>query len=880
MSINQILKKKFIFLLILLFSINVYAQILKGKITDVQGNPIEYATVYISEIQMGCVTSESGEFIISLKQGSYTCIIQHLSYQTVNKTVQFPQQSYLEIKMEPKAILLREVNIGSEDEDRAYAIIRKTVAKSPYYEKQLLKYTSTFYAKGTLKIKDIPKLAGKFIEKEAQIRKGDTYTEESISEVVVTPEKNIQKVISKRSSYPESFQIGSSSFGYYNIYKNVNEEFISPVTKRGLSVYRYKWEYSYLDNELLIHHIKVIPRNSNPFTFSGYIDIIDGTWHVYNFDFRGSIDLGIGKANFSIKENFVPVENNVWMPGSLHEVFDAKAMGFGGVMSLTYSIRYKDYEVNPAINSPNPAAEVLPSIPTPEKKPVVSKKSEKLTREITEIIEKEKLSTRDAVKLVDLVEAKNKEDLKNNPRNDSINPLELQRRFFKTIDSNASNYDSVHWANYRTIPLSEEETFSFVQKQIKDSILEERNKEKEELLSQKKNLNLFKSKTFNMGIDWLNSVLAFNTVEGFKIGANVYANKRFKDSVTSLNNEVNFGYAFKAKHFFFDVSSKWNYNPKRFASLEIFGGKQTVDFKQKLQNGKYFVNSISSLFFRENLIQYYDRIFVGIKHEIEIFNGFQTSAGLSYEQQRPLDNRSDYSFFFRKKREYNSNIPDNEYLASNADYVSFHSTFLLDISISYTPKMFYLYYRNGKIKQYIKSKYPTFTLTWKKAISNVFGSNSQFDYLELNIAQNIDFGFLKTLKYSVSTGFFPHAKSIHFSNFKHFESNNFWVVFNQLSGAFNTMYNYRYSTNEWFASGNIKYETPYLVLKYIPGFNKTLITENLHLSILSNPLTKGYVEVGYSLAKIYFIGNIGFFVGFDEFKDVYWSIRVGFSLFD
>jgi hypothetical protein len=69
------------------------------------------------------------------------------------------------------------------------------------------------------------------------------------------------------------------------------------------------------------------------------------------------------------------------------------------------------------------------------------------------------------------------------------------------------------------------------------------------------------------------------------------------------------------------------------------------------------------------------------------------------------------------------------------------------------------------------------------------------------------------------------------------------------------------------------------MLKFIPGLNKTLITENLHLSCLSNPLTKSYIEVGYSLSNIFLVGNIGFFVGFNEFKSVNWSIRGGISLF-
>jgi hypothetical protein len=872
--------KNILFILFLLSCLNNYAQSLKGKITGLQGEPVEYATIYIIETKTGCITSETGEFILSLESGKYTCIVQHMNYQTVTKTVEIPQATFLEIKMEKKTILLKEVAVSAKDEDRAYQIIRNTVAKSPWYKKQLLSYKATVYAKGTLKVKDAPKvmnLVNKFLKEENKIpiKKNDVFTEESVSEVTVTstPDKVVQKVISKRTSYPEQFDV-SFGFSFLNIYRTYDGSFISPVTKEGLSAYRYSLAHSYQDGENLIYNIKVTPKNNTPFTFSGTIDIIDGSWHVYNFELKGSMDLGFVKPKFTFKQNYVPIEKNVWMPGSFKTTIDAKAMGYHFEINTTHSIKYKEYTVNPALTSPNPPVEKATQ--TSEKKPAVSKKLEKLNNEITEIMNKEKFSTKEAIKLVELVETKNKEEAKNNPKNDSVNSLEIPRRFSISVDTNALKYDSLYWENYRTVPLTEDELSGFEQKRINDSIKEEKKK-----FSLKDGIDIGKKKdkTFFFGVSPTKSVLTFNTVEGFKAGIHLYANNKFKDSVTTLNNGMTIGYAFAAKQVFFDISSQWNYNPKRFASLELFGGKHTCDFKKEQQDGKYLMNSISSLFLRNNLIQYYARTFVGVKHKTELFHSFQMSCGLSYEQQRPLENRTHYSFFYRKTRDYKSNTPDNKYVINNFDYLSAQNALLFDISLSYTPQMFYRYSKDKKTKYYAGSKYPTFTLTWKKGINALHRCTSNFDYLELNIAQDVKLKLSKHLKYSVSAGFFPNTKNIHFSQFKHFPTNNFWVTFNTFSEAFNTMPNYKYSTNEWFVSGHLKYETLYLMLKFIPGLNKTLITENLHFSFLSNPLTKSYFEFGYSLSRIYFIGNIGFFVGFNEFKSFNWSVRVGFSLF-
>jgi len=871
--------KKVLVVLFLLISTHSYAQFLKGKITNQQGESIEYATIYVVETKTGSITTETGEFILSLSSGTYTCIVQHMNYQTVTKTVEIPKTTFLEVKMEAKNIQLKEVSVSAK-EDRAYWIIRNTVAKSPYYRKQLTSYHANYYAKGTLKVKEAPKLmnlVNKFLKEEDKIpiKKNDIFTEESVSEVKVTPHKTEQKVISKRSSYPEQFDISFERFYFFNIYRTSDNSFISPVTKEGLATYRYFLDHSYQDGELLIYHIKVTPKNNSPLTFSGYIDIIDDSWHVYNFDFKGSMDLGFAKIKFDFKQNYAPIEKNVWMPGSFRTAFDAKAMGFRFELNTTNSIRYKDFTVNPELSSPKPPADE-PTLAS-EKKPVVSKKSEKLAKEISEMMNKEKLTTRETIKLVELVETKNKEDSKSNTKNDSVKPLEIPRRFFLTVDSNALKYDSLDWETYRTVPLTEEELGSFEQKRINDSIKEEKKKfslmDDIEIGKKKK-----KRKSVFIGFSPSKSVLAFNTVEGFKMGAHLYVNKRFKDSVTSLRNGFTLGYAFAAKQLFFDFSSKWNYDLRRFASLEFFGGKQTCDFIKDHQKGNYFMNSISSLFFRDNFIRYYDRIFVGAKHDIELFHSFRVASALSYEQQGPLDNRSDFSFFFRKKREYKSNTPDNKYIANNLNYLSAQNALLLEVSVSYTPRMFYRYSQNKKIKYYVGSKFPTFTVTWKKGINIPMRCTNNFDFLELNIEQKINLKLSKHLKYKVTTGFFPNAQNIHFSQFSHFQTNDFWGRLNTFSEIFNTMPNYKYSTNEWFVSGHLKYEALYVLFKFIPGFNKTLITENIHISFLSNPLTKGYVEVGYSLSKIFFVGNIGFFAGFNEFKSFSWSVQVGLSL--
>ena len=59
------------------------AQILKGKITNQSGEPIQYATVYIQELKQGTTANTKGDYEIRLPAGKYAVIYQSLGYEPI-----------------------------------------------------------------------------------------------------------------------------------------------------------------------------------------------------------------------------------------------------------------------------------------------------------------------------------------------------------------------------------------------------------------------------------------------------------------------------------------------------------------------------------------------------------------------------------------------------------------------------------------------------------------------------------------------------------------------------------------------------------------------------------------------------------------------------
>lgn len=846
-----------------------------GKIVDNEGNTVPYATVYIEEAKSGVATNYEGAFSMKLEAGTYNIRVQHVNYETIFRTLQLDGNKLFQIKMTPKSILLSEVEVRPDREDPAYAVMRKAIAKAPYYRRLFESYKAESYNKGTLRVDKLPKIMSRAIKKadsDLDIKVGDVFTQERISEIVYENDSARQTIISVKSSFPDQIGLNDAffdAFALFNIYGQT-PGLVSPLSRESFATYKFALE-SATHNEYgkKVYHIRLTPKQkNNPLAFTGHIDIVDSTWHVHYFDISARQDLSVAKVEYNIKENFSELEKDVWAPTTLFLKMNASALKMEATIDLSAAIKYKEYQLSRVLKPVEPNGLTTPMLPDNEI--VVSDKSKKLEEKIVEISQKEEMSNRDALKVVSLIEAKDKEDRKNNPApREKETTLEIKSRSVVTIDSLAHMRTDAYWDEMRSVPLSEAEAQGYQEKQVSDSIKKAKGTMPRLSRNQPDGL-----KPLYYGVDLFASSISFNPVDALKIKVNGYLNKRFKDT-TMWHNSLTLGYSFGQKHLLFAASSRYDYYPEKRATIGISGGQEAFDFN--ISSGvQPIVNTISTLFFKENYLKMYQRAHLRLFHDIELFNGFDTKVSLGYEWRKQLHNETDYSFFYKESKEYEENVPDNPYVASDPSCLNDGRAALISVELRYTPQRYYTY--SNRRKQFLRSKYPTLSLIWKKGIPDLFGSTVNFDYLQIGISQKIRMGVLKSIDYEATGGWFVNRQSMHFSDFKHFRTCHFPLMFDNIYKAYHTMDVYRASSNEWMVSGFFKYETPYLVLKYIPGLNRTLMTESLYLSYLKTPFVKDYIELGYSLDNIWLVGNIGVFVGFENFRYAQWSLKVSINL--
>ena len=107
----------------------VNAQGIRGRITNVQGESIPFATIYVPELSTGTTSNSDGNYELKIPEGKRKVLFQCLGYQT--QTVEpIVGKSFHEInvRLEMQEYQIPEIKIMASGEDPAYYIMRRAIA--------------------------------------------------------------------------------------------------------------------------------------------------------------------------------------------------------------------------------------------------------------------------------------------------------------------------------------------------------------------------------------------------------------------------------------------------------------------------------------------------------------------------------------------------------------------------------------------------------------------------------------------------------------------------------------------------------------------------------------------------------------------------------
>lgn len=810
---------------------------IKGTIRSEDGTPLTWATIYVKQLGTGTAANEQGYYEVSLPPGRYDIVYQHLGYESQQRQVEVAHDFVvINIILKEQVIVLQNVTVTAGNEDPAYTIMRKAIAKAKYHTQQIDSFSARVYIKGSGKLKDYPWLAKKALEKEG-IKKNRVFVSESVSEIhYKRPNTFREKVISIRSDGRDN-NTSPNSFVFGSFYQPMIAETVSPLSPAAFAYYKFEYQGTFKDRNYDVSKIKVIPRSRGDNVVEGMLYIVEDWWSIHSLDFS-TTKLGI---RIDIKQMYAPVDDKAWLPVSQQFFINGKFFGFE--FDYTYLATVSNYRItlNPELVVENMVVidEKLQTEKAREIEKTLSNKSQPLQQRLEAGQEITRKELKSIMKEYERQERKQQSD-----------PTVVANTEFK-VDSGAYKKDSLYWASIRPVPLTDEEVKGY---RITDSLaIEERKKDEGDTLRRSdKNKEGFQpwdvltGDYYKLGKRtslWMEPIqVLFNPVEGFVLLQRTNWGYALQDSLrTRLNFRPTFRYAFTRRQ----LSGTLRVQVRnRKGRIQLEGGRYIQQFNPD-EPILPAINTATSLWGMRNFMKIYEQDFIALNAQRIITPRLRFSTSWSYAYRRELFNMTNYTWTRRNSEGYLPNAPESLEL-ENTSFPN-HYAFIGSATVTYRPWLKYRI-RNGR-RYAIETSSPAFSLRYDQGFP-AFGSGINFNRAEIGYRQTLNVGVRGELRVNLQAGKFFKTDSMVFMDYRHFMGNLTPLATTDPIGSFRLLDYYRYSTAKEYLVANFNYQFRKLLVSSNYKLHLLGIRESIFINYLGTPTSQNYMELGYAINGI------------------------------
>jgi len=838
---------------------------LRGIISDPQGEPLAFASLYVNETGAGAVTNEEGYYELRLAPGDYTVVIQFLGYQTRIEKITIGQ-SFQErnFRLQPQSFELKEVEVTSDGEDPAYTVMRRAIAKAEYHRQQLDAYQAEVYIKGSGRLLKSPGIVRKFVEREG-IDSTMAFTSESISEVTYErPNTYKERVISVYTTGEDNSN-GPTGFINGSFYDPKISGAVSPLSPKAFGYYRFQLDGYFEDRGYLVNKIRVTPRSQGDNVFSGYIYILEDYWSIHSLELT-TYQYGF---RFDINAIFNPVEQNVWMP--VRYTFYAIGRIFGFEFEYEYLSTVNEYDIT-----------LNPELPTE-----LDVVDDKLNKELAAQIEqarKKNPEQAEAIEKLNQGEELTRKELRKMMRSyakeerQEQEAPEVVENTSMEIDSNAYRQDSAFWAEVRPIPLTDYEVKGY---EWQDSITRAEDEKAEETAGSNTSrggdvgfFGLLFGRRYKIGErTYLNyrsplTDIQFNPVEGWN-GTGSLAYQRRRDHYdVDAGLDARYGFAWRRFNMRLFTEHEFGANKQHEISLE--GGRFVQQYNREYPVSELF-NTIYTLF-DENYVHMYEKEYVQLDYQRDWARNATLRLGAEWANRR---NMGDY--FARKwipeDDAATPNWPENEEVTY--PLAPREKAFILTAGIEVRPWQKYRI-RNGN-RYALDDSSPTLGLSYRGGLSDVAESVTDYSLLEFQYQHKIPVGVRGILDLRVNAGAFLNDDYLGFADFKHFPGNELIITANDPVASFRMLPFYQNSTQQEFVAAHAHYQFRKFLVTQIWEVQLLGIRENLFTNYLYTPTSQNYFEVGYGIDNIFRFLRLEFVTSFRDGRYENFGVRIGIA---
>lgn len=176
-------------------------------------------------------------------------------------------------------------------------------------------------------------------------------------------------------------------------------------------------------------------------------------------------------------------------------------------------------------------------------------------------------------------------------------------------------------------------------------------------------------------------------------------------------------------------------------------------------------------------------------------------------------------------------------------------------------------------------KGPIFTCDYEHSIKGIMGSNMRYSRWEFDGQYILNMQRLKSLSLRAGCGFYTtHSKNFYFLDYANFRENNIPGGWNDdWSAEFELLNSNWYNASNYYVRANVTYESPLLLLSWIPFFGHFIETERIYVSSLAVKKLSPYTEYGYGFTTR--LLSMGVFISNKNGKFDGFGCKFGFELF-
>ena len=260
------------------------------------------------------------------------------------------------------------------------------------------------------------------------------------------------------------------------------------------------------------------------------------------------------------------------------------------------------------------------------------------------------------------------------------------------------------------------------------------------------------------------------------------------------------------------------YNPMKFSKLSFRIG-DTYDFINGYQ-------SIVGTFSPSNRV---NNKLVEVNHQLEVLNGLYFRTGFEYSKRRAITN-IEYPDWASEWGFYSEPIDFEDY-----------TVFITELEFSYRIRQRYILKQNKKI--ITSDKWPILKLKYRKSFEGLLGSQTDFDFLEFGMYDQIELNSLGKSEVNVTAGTFLKKNNLRPIEHKYFRTSDYGF-FSDPTRSMQRL-DTILSTTESFFQANFIHHFNGFFLNKVWGINKLKLEETIGGGLLIIP------ESNYKLVEFY-----------------------------